>query len=341
MNKRVEWIDIARGIGIILVVLGHSVTTVIRENSSIAMSIYTTVYFFHLPLLFFVSGLAFDLSTDKYEKQAFKKYFGSKCKRLMLPYVMYSFLVYLIFSIANLIPKVGSVLAKMSYGKLSFLSWLRGLVIGNNIYSEHLWYLYSLFVLSAMAFILLKLTGKKYKFILLVITIIMWFFLRMSSEYDVIWKTSYRGIWFALGCAAGVKRSYSKTEKGIILIIGALIFGFNSFLWGLMENIVPIYIYDIFKIAVLMYIFVVVSQIFEELGDKLIKWLGENSMCIYLFHQPFLGSGLGVVLFSILHLPVAVCIVVSLIACIVIPILIGELLKRPWLKVLRLLLLGG
>ena len=40
MKKRIEWLDIARGYGIILVVLGHALTTPIRQNSEIAMILY-------------------------------------------------------------------------------------------------------------------------------------------------------------------------------------------------------------------------------------------------------------------------------------------------------------
>lgn len=46
--SRIKWIDNARAIGILLVVLGHSL---------IPASIQTYIYSFHMPLFFFLSGL--------------------------------------------------------------------------------------------------------------------------------------------------------------------------------------------------------------------------------------------------------------------------------------------
>ena len=48
MSKRIEWIDIAKGILIVLVVLGHS------EISGIAASVINS---FHMAAFFFLAGL--------------------------------------------------------------------------------------------------------------------------------------------------------------------------------------------------------------------------------------------------------------------------------------------
>ena len=47
MSKRIEYIDIAKGIGIILVVFGHSITAAMRENSFVAQFVYNYIYSFH------------------------------------------------------------------------------------------------------------------------------------------------------------------------------------------------------------------------------------------------------------------------------------------------------
>lgn len=46
-NRRIEWIDIAKGIGILLVILGHT----------IALKYSKVLYTFHMPLFFLLSGL--------------------------------------------------------------------------------------------------------------------------------------------------------------------------------------------------------------------------------------------------------------------------------------------
>lgn len=48
--KRIEWIDVAKGIGILAVILGHC---------SLSRQIAWTIYSFHMPLFFIIGGLFF------------------------------------------------------------------------------------------------------------------------------------------------------------------------------------------------------------------------------------------------------------------------------------------
>lgn len=79
-NKRVGWIDICKGCGIILVILGH-----IYSDNVLRIWIYS----FHMPLFFFVSG---------YIKGKRKKVIGYKKRviSLLVPYIEF-FLFQLIF----------------------------------------------------------------------------------------------------------------------------------------------------------------------------------------------------------------------------------------------------
>ena len=119
MNKRLGWIDIARGIGIIFVVLGHTLPKVIRENHLWAMNMYDFIYFFHMNLMFFISGIAFNISAVKYKTSKNVDYVGKKVKKLLVPYVSYSFLIFLCFSIANSFSRLEGILANAGYGKVS------------------------------------------------------------------------------------------------------------------------------------------------------------------------------------------------------------------------------
>lgn len=47
INKRIEWIDISKGLGMLLVIAGHT----------IALKYSSILYTFHMPLFFFLSGL--------------------------------------------------------------------------------------------------------------------------------------------------------------------------------------------------------------------------------------------------------------------------------------------
>ena len=50
MSKRIEYLDIAKGVGILLVVLGHN------DFEVISLFVQRLIYSFHMPLFFFLSG---------------------------------------------------------------------------------------------------------------------------------------------------------------------------------------------------------------------------------------------------------------------------------------------
>ena len=60
MDKRLDWADIARGIGIILVVFAHSLVPKLREAFTGVEFVWIFIYNFHMPLFFFVSGWLFE-----------------------------------------------------------------------------------------------------------------------------------------------------------------------------------------------------------------------------------------------------------------------------------------
>lgn len=339
MQKRVEWIDTARGIGIFLVIIGHAVTTVIRNDSELAMAIYKAVYFVQIPLLFFVSGLVFDLSFQKYKNQKLNNYFESKVRRLLVPYAVYSLIVYLIFCFANLIPATSRILTRIGYGKIGIRKWIFELISGRNIYSHHLWYIYSLFLISLLAFILLRLFDRYYRYVLLIVTIVLWFFFSTPTEYDVVWLTSMKAIWFALGCLFGIKNSFTKFQI-ILIIFGIIVFG--PIYWIIYSK-VPYDFLRFIQVILIMFIvlaLILLAQTIEVIGGKFFSFLGKNSFAIYLFHQPWCGSGLGVVLYKVLHMPIFICVVTAIIASVVFPMVVDRILRYPKVRMIRVFLLG-
>ena len=71
ITSRIGWIDTAKGIGLLCVILGHLSVPLVE----------TWVYFFHMPLFFFLSGCVF--SGRKYDFLTFVK---KKVKSLVIPY---------------------------------------------------------------------------------------------------------------------------------------------------------------------------------------------------------------------------------------------------------------
>lgn len=87
MKKRIEYIDIAKGIGIILMVLGHS----LGEDSSLR----AFIYLFHMPLFFFISGVVFN---ERYFQDT-KVLIKNKLKGLWYPFIKYSIIFILLHNL--------------------------------------------------------------------------------------------------------------------------------------------------------------------------------------------------------------------------------------------------
>lgn len=85
-RPRIAWIDGAKGLGIILIVLGHLASV---EQPS---AFYVYIYAFHVPLFFFVSGL-----TLKPGSRPVGAMLADKTRTLLVPYLCYALLGYLFY----------------------------------------------------------------------------------------------------------------------------------------------------------------------------------------------------------------------------------------------------
>jgi fucose 4-O-acetylase-like acetyltransferase len=148
MSPRNATVDTARGIGIILVVLGHN-WTVLQERGEL----FRVIYSFHLPLFFFLSGLFLKDSVS------FGKFALSRADALLKPY----FAVLLLLGIAEL---TAPRLLPISIS--SPLAYFSGVVYASapTIAWAPLWFLPHLFVASLLSLALLRATAgiKKLRF---------------------------------------------------------------------------------------------------------------------------------------------------------------------------------
>lgn len=92
MTKRIEWIDICKGLGIFLVVIGH---TGIAKASQTA---YDWIYSFHMPFFYMISGLVFN--ETKYD--TFGKYIKRRLKTLVIPFFILNTILFGIAKVLDL-----------------------------------------------------------------------------------------------------------------------------------------------------------------------------------------------------------------------------------------------
>lgn len=139
MRERLEWVDTARGIGIILVVYGHAlrghVTSGAYDPAWRADFQDGVIYSFHMPLFFFLAGL--------FVRQSLAKGAGAflreKAVTLVYPYFLWS-----IASIALAVLAAGAVNTAMSGGAILSL-WK------TPVYQY--WFLYALAIIQLLALV--------------------------------------------------------------------------------------------------------------------------------------------------------------------------------------------
>ena len=150
-DKRIEYIDIAKGIGILLVIIGHAFRDEMRMENNLAEFVYQLVYFFHMPLFFVISGLTFGLSYWKYTKLPMQ-YIKRRVQTQFVPVLMYASVIYVCFLVAYQIPVIRQALSATGYRMYRYPEYLKLSALQNNPYAIHLWYLWILFIFSNIAY---------------------------------------------------------------------------------------------------------------------------------------------------------------------------------------------
>lgn len=160
-KQYVEWIDIAKGIGILLVIAGHT----------IYLGISSPLYAFHMPLFFLLSGLVYD--KNKYSKASV--FFPAKTKQILKPWgIMWiiSLLVCLI------IPEWREALSLRIIIKEFYTT------NSNNVQNSSLWYLPCLYIMFILYFFISKIK-RNAKTLLLLSIIAIFLPLLKYIEYGI------------------------------------------------------------------------------------------------------------------------------------------------------------
>lgn len=269
-------IDIAKAIGIILVVLGHT-----------EFFMKDFVYQFHLPLFFFLSGFVFNLSKIKSPKEFFIK----KIKSLYIPFITFE-IIFLIFH--NLFVNIGFY-NELSNFNLTYsfrdyiINFLKILTMG---YGEQLagplWFLIATLEINIIFAILAKASDKiekKFPILLLMISIIL-FFVGCYTNLPRMLSQSLIGMFFY--CCGYI---YKRYEDKIKFKYPFFIISIAVLILCTVFNTVDISQLDItFKTLLIVsglagvYSVLFISKKFNFLKNKFILYCGKNTIYILALH---------------------------------------------------------
>lgn len=327
MQRRLEWLDICKGIAIISVVFGHTLVQELRSQSIEATFLYNCLYFYHNRLFFVLSGFSFSYF---FKQEKCSRFIKNKFKRLMIPYYVYASVIYVVFLIIQLGAKKFSSIS--FFLPLSKEDFLIGLMVGNNVLASHLWYLYVLFILIIISFIIKK---NNIRFEIILVCSIIFYLLSYYNSISVIYILKLvlnYSVYFFAGCIMGKRKKESKNLldnkyyfliyiyfglSWLYMILRAYFVSNSLQSWLLVNN----GFFTLICSFGVIFSIIIFSKKIE--GNKLLANIGKNTLSIYLLHQPLIVSGgctlvlklipnyviLGCVVFGCLGILVPYCLV--------------------------------
>ncbi len=293
MYRRIDWIDVAKGIGIILVVFAHI---------NFTPAILDTIYSFHMPLFFIISGILF----NKQKYSSFWIFLKRKLQTLICPYVLFYSLVLIYTYLTKYIVSGFSnfdLSAFANHFLQMFLSQGSAKVV-----SAPLWFVLCLFTVEILYFFISKIDKKILVAIISAACVVIgWLFeVFIVSKYKILLPWSIDSALFALGFFAignlsseyinitinqMLKHKYPVLIVGMCVIVGLSVTtilaipnghvslgskilnnGFIFYLTGLIGSL------SVFAISALLR------------KNKFLTFCGKNSFCIMATHYAIRGT---------------------------------------------------
>lgn len=199
-GKRIEYIDIAKGIGIILVIIGHVVWGGYYPMPG-ARTISNFIYSFHMPLFFVISGLCIK-DSKKNDKKTLKR----MAKYYLVPYGVWTVLYLFAFELSAFIQN------KASYISLENGIFVHAITICG---IAPLWFLLALFIAEIIVLAIKTVLRDRRRITLFI------FLLASLSIVTSIWYNTFEDInLITRNCLIGICRIFPTT---LFVFIGYII----------------------------------------------------------------------------------------------------------------------
>jgi len=289
--KRIAVLDIMKGIGIILVVLGHSIAGSLGLVSANANYLYNAIYSFHMALFFVVAGFLLYSTMPKSQEGWLK----DKFLFYVIPHIWVDVASYVIpfIVVFLLIPKP----------TIALPSYIVATIFTN--YGE--WFLMTMFFIIAILSMII--TSGKYMWLSFICLLVLLFV--YPAHYDFIGINEIQ--WYILFTIIGymIARYFNQLKKyWFIIVIGAVAFipimiythwhgsWFEtqsvSLLQCLTSGRVWFYGTRVLQAISGIALVTVVSIIISKLKIvSIFQWLGRYSLAIYITHPFFIYLGFG------------------------------------------------
>lgn len=300
--KRLDYIDVAKGIGILLVVWAHIL---------IVGPSHKLIYAFHMPFFFFVSALLFKPAKYASVVELVKK----RAKRLLLPYFLYSVATWCVWAGFRYLrgDEVDSYVMPLLQ---TFIAQGSGAFI---VHNSALWFIPCLFVLEILFYFLCKLGERNMiiaSFAIAGLGCIMahvWgndYLMNLPWNFDAaVFALPFYAFAYVLREKVGLAelQEYVRNHVGMSLVSATAMFCAMAFFafnygecsMGSSSYMSPMWVFFLrafmgsFAMVILT---ILICKVFEKgLFIKSMKWCGANSLDILCLHIPVKGIAVIVV----------------------------------------------
>ena len=254
-----SWLDVLKGIGIVLVTIGH-----IYSNRTV----FNWLYSFHMPLFFLAAGWV-------YKEKPVLTDIKRRIQTIVVPYFSFGLLVLIYWQVIE---------RRFRDSDMSFMDSLFGLFSGcydNLDFDVHLWFLPCFFATVVLFNILANLGGKKIAYIVAALMSLIYVALLMPElPWGINRVFKYIGFYAVGVFLTGretkiVDRKIRTGVVAVVLLILNFFLSYHNLATGIMWLVTAL-------IGVLALI--LISQLINQ--NRVLQYLGRISLVILCIHGP-------------------------------------------------------
>lgn len=264
-RARLSYLDILKGIGIVLVVIGH-----IYFNKPIVNWIYS----FHMPLFFFAAGWV-------YKKKSIWIDFKKRIRTVIIPYFCFGGLTLIYWQLLE---------RRFRDSDMSFVTAVYGLVFGQYDYigfNVHLWFLPCFFIVVTLFNLLVHIGGRYGKQLAIIVSIIMSVVYILVPIPSLPWGVdrAFRFIvFYAIGTvlsSLNVDEKIKNCGKSVQYTVAAVLFSLNFAVTFLSLNLsIMSFVTAILGVISMLIISVTIEK------NRILEYLGRISLVVLCVHGP-------------------------------------------------------
>jgi len=277
-SSRASFLDIAKGIGIILVVLGHTF--------SLPHLLYHTIYSFHMPLFFIISGYVYN--ENKYNGFKLSKMLAQRAKRYLIPYYIFAGINLVLALGFNLVfrhtPITFAAIKTYVFGTLYCYADIRYMPNCSPI-----WFLMTLFIGGMIFWAIMKFSYKTrpiWATLLLCVSFLLYFFVDFRLPLNL---APTGAAVFLMYVGYLIKRYDLLKHSWLILlfIVGFIASYLNKTNVGMNENTYGNPILFLIAAVCLSLALLILCRLVSKFNNPVnvfLKWLGSNTLLIVAFN---------------------------------------------------------